>query len=236
MEGNVEMRRPSVSGCLAALAAAWACAAGEPAVNVKAAGAPPAPPEVNREIREIKDPGQYLLKDTAGRPHVLFVNVGGALEAGAFETAAANARLQCSVNVAVAAEKEPFAARAVAGPAWLAERFGRDAALVVAVVDDERAPGFVAVPGWFAQVNLRGLGRGAPDARLLDKRRRQMLLKGLAMATGAGATLDRVCVMHWDSFSVPGMDYSSATFGPYASGPMMRLLDRMCGGRLYAEE
>jgi hypothetical protein len=199
------------------------------------AAAPAAAPPKNAVLEPVNDAAALLPAAAAQRAHVLFVNVGGALPDADFREAAAYVHMKYALNVAVRNERKPFANEVVADAAALRKRFGDKALVVVALVKQEAAPSFVNVPGFFSQVNLRGLGRDNPEALFLKKRTRQMLLKGLAHACGVGATVDAMCVMCYSSFTLEGMDRVSATYGPNAYFPVRELLREIGGGGIFAQ-
>ncbi len=206
-------------------------AAEKPAVKP----AQPAPPQKNAVLEPIKDVDALLPADADQRAHVLFVNVGKALSDAEFREAAAYVRMKYMLNVAVCAAPKPFAQEVVADTAALKKRFGKNALIVVAVVKQEKSPSFINVPGFFSQVNLRGLDKDNPEELFLKKRTRQMFLKGLAHACGIGATIDNMCVMFCNSFTLEGMDRVSATFGPNAYFPIRELLRELGGEDIFVQ-
>jgi hypothetical protein len=195
----------------------------------------PAPPKKNAVLDPVKDVDALLPAEANQRAHVLFVNVGNALPESAFREAAAYVRMKYLLNVAVHAEPTPFAQAVVTDTGVLKQRFGKHALIVVAVVKQKQGPSFINVPGFFAQVNLRGLDKDRPEELFLKKRTRQMLLKGLAHACGIGATIDNMCVMFCNSFTLEGMDRVSATYGPNAYFSMRELLKELGGNDIFAQ-
>ncbi len=217
---------------LSLLPLALLAASAEPAATPSA---PPALPKKNAVLDPVKDVDALLPADANQRAHVLFVNVGKALPEAEFREAAAYVRMKYMLNIAVGAAPEPFAQESVADLAALKKRFGEKALIVVAVVKQEQGPSFINVPGFFSQVNLRGLDKDKPEELFLKKRTRQMFLKGLAQACGIGATIDDMCVMFCKSFTLEGMDRVSATFGPNAYFPMRELLRDIGGEDIFAQ-
>ncbi|MDA3926534.1 MAG: hypothetical protein PF904_17725 [Kiritimatiellae bacterium] len=197
-----------------------------------AAPATPLPKKIS-VLDPVKNVSTLLPADATQRPHVLFVNVSGALPDADFREAAAYVRMKYMLNVAVRNESKPFANELVEDTAALRKRFGDKAVIVVALVKQEIGPSFVNVPGYFSQVNLRGLDKDGPEELFLKKRTRQMLLKGLAHACGIGATIDSTCVMKYNSFTLDGMDRVSTTYGPNAYFPMLELLKEIGGDSIF---
>ena len=209
---------------LAAAAAAAMCAAGQGGRKVMDA------------VDPVGDAGRFLPADAASRPHVLFVNVAGALPDAEFRRAAAYVRMKYGVRVAVRDEKRPFAADVVAGAGAVTNRFGANAAVAVALVRRPGEPAYAAVPGWFAQVNVHGMDRDGPSDLFRYKRACQLALRGLAYACGVGANPDDMCVMSYRGFTLEGMDAVSATFGPYAYLPLRETLRRIAGDAIFTAE
>lgn len=59
-----------------------------------------------------------------------------------------------------------------------------------------------------------------------------MLLKGLALACGLGASSDQYCVMYYKSFTLDGMDCTSATYGPNVYMPLLETLTALGGNEI----
>ena len=199
-----------------------------------------APAQGARKVMDVIDPVEdaagFLPADAAKRPHILFVNVAGALPDGEFRKAAAYVRMKYGVRVAVRDEAEPFAGEAVARASSVTNRFGANAVLTVALVRKAGEPTYVAVPGWFAQVNVEGADRDSPNDLFRYKRACQFALRGLAYACGVGVNPDDMCVMSYRGFTLEGMDAVSATFGPYAYFPLRETLRMMAGDALFSVE
>jgi hypothetical protein len=201
-------------------------AASAPA-QITGAGGPAQKPRKNSYLPPLGTNAAALLGPGAARKnHVLFVNVGGALPDGDFREAVAYVKAQWWVNVAAAGARRSAGEEMARDPRKAMESFGGRACFVVEVVRDGVSPDIVAVPGWFARVNVGGVGAGSPSADYLKKRRTQMLLKGLAYACGVGSNADEFCVMYFRSGpgSPAHMDSSSATFSPFAYVPLREAL------------
>jgi len=187
-------------------------------------------------IDPVEDVARFLPADAARQPHVLFVNVAKALPDAEFRKAAAYVRMKYGVRVAVRDEAKPFAADVVARAGSVTNRFGANAVLAVALVRKAGEPTYVAVPGWFAQVNVEGADRDKPDGLFRYKRASQFALRGLAYACGIGVNPDDMCVMSYRGFTLEGMDAVSATFGPYAYFPLRETLRKMAGDAIFTAE
>lgn len=174
-----------------------------------------------------------LPADADQEAHIVFVNVNNAMPEDDFRKAAAYIRMKYQLRVSVKSASGMFAQNVMADTAFLKETFGDKAVLVIAVVKEEKAPSYLSIPGWFAQVNVSGLYKDGPDELFTYKRNSQMLMKGLAYACGLGATMDNMCAMEHSSFTLEGMDAVSATYGPNTFFPMQTLFRKMTEGKVY---
>ena len=183
------------------------------------------------------DPDKVLTEQAALKPHVLFVNLDKALEDVLFREAVAAVSLVQAVNLAVA-EAKGFEGVNLFEKKPRDRRFGEQAKVVVYVVNKPGMVSFLNAPGYWALVNLSGLDRDKPEAERYRRRLRQMMLKGLAHACGVGATFDARCVMYSESFTLEGMDKTSVSYSPFASGPLDSQLKALGGEAIlrYAEE
>ena len=173
------------------------------------------------------------LAPQAPEKHVAFVNVGDAAPKDVFEAAVREACQQFNIHVKTRAAAAPKAAELTGVPEKLAAQLAPDAILSVFVLNDERACGFLSAPGSWAMVNLRSLKQDKPSPEVYAQRVTKMLMKGLAHAAGAGATLEPRCVMYVGSFSLAGIDATSATYGPNAFFPISETLRRLGGESLF---
>ncbi len=148
------------------------------------------------------------------KPHVLLVNVGGALPGGVFTQAAVQAQVR--LNTRMANLERLDAADLVARWEAYQQAIGTNACITVFVVNDPQGPAFLSQPGVWALVNVRALRYGEPTEEVYQQRAVKMMLKGVAHAAGVGATHDARCVMYYKSFSMAGIDDTSATFSPFA--------------------
>ena len=166
----------------------------------------------------------------AARPHLLIVNVAEALPEAVFAQAAAKAAaatmtINCWTNSIPKSVYREF----LDNPGGLSGCFGRQAKIVVFVEKNQVGPSFRNVPGSWSVVNMRGLDRDSPDAAKYAERVAKMILKGIAHASGSGATQEPVCVMYWDSFSLQGLDKVKTVISPTAYFPMLSTLKGLGG-------
>ncbi len=153
---------------------------------------------------------------TDAKPHVLLVNVGGALSGGVFTQAQAAVQAQVRLNTRMADLERLDAADLVARWEAYQQAIGTNACITVFVVNDPQGPAFLSRPGVWALINVRALRYGEPTEEVYQQRAVKMMLKGVAHAAGVGATHDARCVMYYKSFSMAGIDDTSATFSPFA--------------------
>lgn len=176
------------------------------------------------------EPGKILTSELTQQPHILFLNVNNAVTNDTLADAAAYIRLKYMFNTVTNACDISQTRDVLENPAILKQRFGDKAMLVIAFErNDPPKPAFTAIPGHYAALNIANLARDTPSADLLTKRTRQMALKGLAQACGVGANADEHCVMFYKSFTLSGMDATSATYGPFSYFPIRETL-RLLGG------
>lgn len=169
----------------------------------------------------------------APEKHVVFVNVGAAVPREVFEAAARGACQQLNVRVKTRAAAAPRAAELTGLPEKMAAQLQPDAVLSVFVLNDERACGFLSAPGSWAMVNVRSLKQDNPAPDVYARRVTKLLMKGLAHAAGVGATMEPRCVMFVGSFSLAGIDATSASYGPNAFFPLSETLRRLGGEDLF---
>ncbi len=166
--------------------------------------------------------------------HVLFVNVGRAVDDAAFADAVGKVLSLMPLNVWTNSIPKSLVKALVVKPELLQAFFGEKAAVVVFIERNGEGPSFMQVPGTWALVNLRGLDKDQPDARTLRERTRKMFLKGLAHASGIGSNVDPHCAMWCGSFTLAGMDKTTTSLGPYAFFPMQETLKAIGGTEIFA--
>lgn len=158
------------------------------------------------------------------KDHVAFVNVGGAIDGVLLQRTVTN-DLDNVITISSAVDR----ADSIDVGALVAESAkgypSGERKISVYFVNDPGFPPQIAVPGFFAVINVRGLDRGA-DAKLYAKRIFKMVLKGLAFSCGFGANHDvGRCVMGAGSFdSLKGIDATSASYSPFCYMPLSEYL------------
>ncbi len=163
------------------------------------------------------------------KPHVLLVNVGGALPEGVLKEARAAAQQQLRFNMRLGALERLDLAALVSRWDAFQQAFGTNACVTVFVTGDPQAPAFLSRPGVWSLVNVRALRHGEPTEAVYQQRATMMVLKGLAHVAGVGATHDARCVMYYKSFSMAGIDDTSASYSPFAYFALSETL-RAIGG------
>jgi hypothetical protein len=161
------------------------------------------------------DTDKIVLAATNAQPHILFVNVGKAMEQKKLRDAVCAVWADSHVNVAAAEAEslppglDPFAA------SFRDARFGEVNKLLVYVVNTPGKALFVSMPGKWAVVNLHGFDAKLPkdDSERYDRRLRQLMCKGFGLAMGLGMSSDYRCVLYHGSFTPEGIDKTSIGFG-----------------------
>ena len=167
--------------------------------------------------------------EAATKPHVLFVNVAGALPEADFADVAEYAASRVQVNIWTNSIPASMVRELIDDPATLTARVGTNCCTAVFVEKNEKGYSFLNAQGSWSMVNLRGIDRGAPTAGVLRDRRAKMLLKGLAYACGSGSSLEPKCSLYYGSFTLDGMDKTGVQISPMSYFPMLETL-RAIGG------
>jgi hypothetical protein len=165
--------------------------------------------------------------------NVRFENVASAMPDADFREAVAYVKSQWWINVVPTNSQKSIASKVLAEKQFLSWEFGDKTRLVIQLVKDKKAPNIVAVPGYYAQVNLEAIEADNPAPEYLKKRRIQMIIKGLAYACGVGSNADEFCVMYYKGDKLSVMDCSSATFSPFAYVPLREYLFAIGGEEIF---
>ena len=170
-----------------------------------------------------------FLPEAAERPHVLFVNVAGALPEADFADVAEYAASRVQVNIWTNSIPASMVKELVGDPSALTNRFGPGCCAAVFIERNAKGYSFLNAQGSWSMVNLRGIDRGNPSAEVLRDRRAKMFLKGLAYACGSGSSLEPKCSLYYGSFTLEGMDKTGVQISPMSYFPMLETL-RAIGG------
>ena len=164
-----------------------------------------------------------------GDHKVVFVNVSGAIPGAILDKSVDEIQTTLRVNSSIINMQSIDPRDLVLDWARVSKKYGFDACLVIFVINDLSGMGFLNKPGMWSVISVRQLRTDNPSEELYGKRVYRMLMKGLGLAAGVGGNPDPHCVMYYKSFSLQGIDYTSATFGPFALSPIQDTL-RMIGG------
>ncbi len=168
----------------------------------------------------------------AEKPHVLFVNVAGAMSDAEFAEAAELAASKVQINIWTNGIAKSMMAELFADRDALRRRFGDKCAVAVFVEKNKEGYSFMNAPGYWSMVNLRGIDKGEPTPETLRDRRAKLLLKGLAYAGGSGATLEPKCSLFYGSFTLDGMDKTGVQISPMAYFPLLGTLSAIAGNEV----
>lgn len=164
--------------------------------------------------------------------HVLVVNVGGAIPEEDWPLVVGYAASRIPINVWTNSLPESPVSKLVAdaSPAALKAAVGDDKA-VVAVFVERLSSGASAlvVPGVFSRVDVKWLESDSPSRATLRDRQAKTVLRGMAWACGAGATIEPMCSLFYGARTLAGMDRTNVTISPMAYFPMVEVL-RALGG------
>jgi predicted Zn-dependent protease len=116
------------------------------------------------------------------------------------------------------------------------EVFGEPVKLVVYIVNNDTLPGLLSIPGQCSLINIRRMRFDRPSEDVFRKRLIKIAMKGLALAGGVAGNGDAQCVMYWKSFSVIGIDKTSATFSPMCFFVLQDTLDEIGTSEIFRPE
>jgi hypothetical protein len=170
------------------------------------------------------------------RSQVVLVNVGGAVPDEVFERAVAELRRASSFNYRIRdlqAVDPGLLSRE--GRTEISRLAGPDVCVAVFVTGDADGAGLLSQPGCWSLINARLMRHDQPDEARYEKRVLKLLMKGVGYAAGIGANPDPRCVMYHKSFSLDGIDATSASYGPYAMVPLMDTLRDLSDGAVFKD-
>lgn len=101
---------------------------------------------------------------------------------------------------------------------------GKKPAAAVFFRNSPGAPTVVASPRRWAIVNITPLYADNPAPPLLGERMAKVALRGLAYASGSGATMDAHCLMSPTCDTLKGLDAAPFAISPMAYIPMLEFL------------
>ena len=173
---------------------------------------------------------RHFVPAAAEKPHLLLVNVGGAVPESDWSLAAtyAASRLQLNFWTNTLAK---ISAEQLLKDASLTEKLflNPNAKVGVYFINDKSAVPVVAAPGHWAVVNVSIASDGTPDTQTYRDRIAKLVLKGIAAASGGGATVEPRCSMFYGSNTVKGLDSVNIMLTPMCYFPMLEIL-RAAGG------
>ena len=189
----------------------------------------------NEENAGVVLPSLHLLET---KPNICFVNVGEAVPEAEFALAVSNA---CASQVqvrwqTVAMPEFKELMDLVTSRRNQIEVFGEPVKLVVYIVNNDILPGLLSIPGQCALINIRRMRFDRPSEDVFRKRLIKIAMKGLALAGGVAGNGDAQCVMYWKSFSVIGIDKTSATFSPMCFFVLQDTLDEIGTSEIFRPE
>lgn len=186
-------------------------------------------PQLNHVPEKLSEDIRLISPKAAERNHVLIVNVGNAIAEKDFPTIVTYALSRICVNAWTNSIPESCWRNFVDEPENVAKRFGSHTTVAVFLERNERGLSFVNAPGHWSMVNLRGLDKDNPPPQVLRDRQAKMILKGIAHACGAGASVDDLCALNYNSFSLKGMDKTDIRISAMTYFPMLSTLQLLGG-------
>jgi len=166
----------------------------------------------------------------AEKPHLLLVNVGGAVPESDWSLASTYAASRLQLNVWTNSLPK-ISSEQLLKDASLTEKLflNPNSKVGVYFVNDKLGVPVVAAPGRWAVVNMAIASEGSPDVQTYRDRVAKLVLKGIAAASGGGATVEPRCSMFYGSNTVKGLDSVNIMLTPMCYFPMLEIL-RSVGG------
>ena len=181
------------------------------------------PEKIDESIRSFKPAA-------AERPHILLVNVGKAVPDEDWSLSATYAASRLQLNIWTNSIDVVSAPGLVEDPSLTEKLFMNPNAKVgVYFVNKKGASPVVASPGRWAVVNVAMASEGSPDKQTYRDRVAKIVLKGIAAASGGGATVEPMCSMFYRSNTLAGLDAVNIMLTPMCYFPMLEIL-REVGG------
>ena len=164
-------------------------------------------------------------EETEGRCAAVFVNVGGAMPPQKLWEVASRVSASLGVRIDTNAVERTALAGLMDGTGAPLKRTGKDRAVYVFFRNSPGAPSVVASPRRWAVVNTAPLGADKPAPPLLGERMAKVALRGLAYASGGGATMEKNCLMSPACDTLEGLDAAPFAISPMAYIPMLEFLN-----------
>lgn len=156
--------------------------------------------------------------------YILVVNVAGALDQETLDLALSHCRRFVNSPIETSSIEDSFIQDLTAEPIAVRKHFGNDVILAVFLENDDDKYTFIQAPRAWSMVNFSRFDNDSPTEETRIERAKKMLLKGIVHAAGGGANPDPRCVMWHGSYTLEGMDSTSATLGPFAASSLMYAL------------
>ncbi len=203
--------------CLGAMASVVAAA--QPKVRVR-----------NHVPEKLDESIRPFYPQAAKRPHVLLVNVDGAIPADIWSLATTYAVSRLQINVWTNSIGKSVLSRLIDSPACTREIVGNPNSLI-GVYFERRDSGckLLSEPGCWSVVNVGPYLAGATDPQQVRDRYAKLVLKGIAKACGGGNTLESFWSLFYGAQTPEGMDRTNIAIAPMCYFPMLETL-RSIGG------
>ena len=166
-------------------------------------------------------------------PCVMFANIDGALPVNVFDEVVGALRRDLRFRICQSSLPSIDVREFAADRDTVKRMFGGRACLAVFLVDDPVGASYLSQPGSWARIHVGALRKDAPTDERYRQRVVKMLLKGLGLASGVGGNPDPRCVMYHKSFTLAGIDATSASYGPYAMFPIQDTLKMIAGDGIF---
>lgn len=199
------------------------------AVVASAAAQGATPKRQAHHVPDRLDAVRLISPAAAKANHVLLVNVGGAVAPDVWPLVATYAVSRLQINVWTNDAAGVDFGALLANPFAYKKSFGEKARVAVFVEKSAAGAPIVCAPGYWSRINLAGIDCDGADAQTVRDRTAKMLLKGIAYASGGGASLDQTCSLHYSSITLKGLDEAGISISPTTYFPMLEILRRVGG-------
>lgn len=167
--------------------------------------------------------------------HIEVVNVGGAVSEKIWNEAIPEACGLFSFVVWTNSVASLDMAALATTKGATAKLLGEKAKLAVFLIDDDKAPAYLASAGEFAVINLSRFKTS--DKAKFATRVKKAILQGMALSAGCGAGMDGRCALYEQGFSdLAAFDATNVTIAPMTYFPLTERVREIGGDEMVNPE
>lgn len=167
---------------------------------------------------------------TFTRNHVIIVNVDDAIPPKMWPNVVTYAASRVNINIWTNSLPASIVSACVAEPLAFRKNFGEKARVAVFIEKGTDGQAFcMGAPGYWSRIYVNDLQKGTPSEQTLMDRYAKAILRGLAYASGGGATIERLCSLYGAAQTPEQMDKTNIAISPMAYFPMTDVLGAIGG-------